>query len=163
MRVYLASPLGFSEATRSYLDDLVALLKRHGFDVFDPWSQGYNQLIAEADSVPDAERRLAKLAEANREIGEGNEKGIRSCDSMVAVLDGVDVDSGTASEIGFAYGLGQRILGLRADFRHIGDNEAAVVNLQVQYWIEASGGSIVSSLEELDKALASGVLAKATP
>jgi nucleoside 2-deoxyribosyltransferase len=69
------------------------------------------------------------------------------------VLDGVDVDSGTASEIAFAYALGKRVFGLRTDFRLTGDNEAALVNLQVRYWIDASGGSAVTSLGALRTAV----------
>lgn len=39
---------------------------------------------------------------------------------MVAVLDGADVDSGTAWEIGYAYAKGKPVLGLRTDFRTLG-------------------------------------------
>lgn len=38
------------------------------------------------------------------------------CSSAFAVLDGVDVDSGTAWEIGYAYARGKPIIGLRTDF-----------------------------------------------
>ena len=62
---------------------------------------------------------------------------------MLAVLDGTDVDSGTASEIGYAYAKGKPMVGYRGDFRLSSDNEGGVVNLQVQYFILTSGGSIV--------------------
>ena len=68
---------------------------------------------------------------------------------MIAILDGVDVDSGTAAEIGYAHALGKRVYGLRTDFRLAGDNHGAIVNLQVQYFIEASGGTIVSTVADL--------------
>jgi nucleoside 2-deoxyribosyltransferase len=87
------------------------------------------------------------------QIAAQNEAAIRACDLVVAVLDGVDVDSGTASEIGFAYGLGKRSYGLRTDMRLAGDNLGATVNLQVQYWIEASGGAIFARAEDLITAL----------
>ena len=67
----------------------------------------------------------------------------------MAILDGVDVDSGTASEIGYAFARNKYIEGLRTDWRLTGDNEGSVVNLQVQYFIEASGGSIHRSRENL--------------
>ena len=69
------------------------------------------------------------------------------------MLDGTDVDSGTASEIGFAFALGMPIVGFRTDLRATGDNEAAVVNLQVEYFIRASGGTIVTSLDAAVAAL----------
>ncbi len=72
---------------------------------------------------------------------------------MIAVLDGVDVDSGTAAEIGYAFGIGKLIVGYRGDFRLSADNEGSTVNLQVEYFIRKSGGSIVTRLEDLALAL----------
>ncbi len=83
-----------------------------------------------------------------------NDRAIRECHVVVAVLDGADVDSGTASEIGFAYALGKRIYGYRGDLRSTGDNEGSIVNLQVEYWIENSGGCIVTNLTALRQRLA---------
>ena len=83
-------------------------------------------------------------------IGRANADNIRACDGVVAVLDGVDVDSGTAAEIGFAYALGKWIAGLRTDFRQTGENEAAVVNLQVRHFIDASGGTLVTTIDDLE-------------
>jgi len=39
------------------------------------------------------------------------------CDMVVALLDGADVDSGVAFEIGYARGLGKPVLGVRTDYR----------------------------------------------
>jgi hypothetical protein len=39
------------------------------------------------------------------------------------VLDGLELDSGTVSEIGFAAALGKKCYGLRTDFRNSGDFE----------------------------------------
>ena len=49
-------------------------------------------------------------------VAQANEESIRACDMVLAVLDGVDVDSGTASEMGFAFALGKRVHGLRTDY-----------------------------------------------
>ena len=47
-------------------------------------------------------------------------------------------------------GLGDKVInGLRTDFRRSGENDGVLVNLQVQYWIEASGGKIITSLSDL--------------
>ena len=69
------------------------------------------------------------------------------------MLDGTDVDSGTAAEIGYAFAKGKRIVGYRGDFRLSADNEGSLVNLQVEYFIHASGGRIVSSIKQLAPAL----------
>ena len=58
------------------------------------------------------------------------------------------MDSGTAAEIGYACAKDKPILGYRGDFRLSADNEGAMVNLQVEYFIRASGGDIVASLAD---------------
>jgi nucleoside 2-deoxyribosyltransferase len=83
---------------------------------------------------------VAQLKILNHQIAERNRQAIESGDVVVAVLDGPDVDSGTASEIGFAFACGKTIFGYRGDIRLTGENQATLVNLQVQYWIEESGG-----------------------
>ncbi|MDQ3540451.1 MAG: nucleoside 2-deoxyribosyltransferase, partial [Chloroflexota bacterium] len=98
------------------------------------------------DSVSE---RNQKLAEINQQIGHLNREAIDTCDALFAVLDGVDVDSGTASEIGYAFARGKICYGLRTDFRLAGDNHGAIVNLQVEYFIRESGGDIVTSADRL--------------
>lgn len=64
--------------------------------------------------------------------------GIDSCDFVLANIDGCDADSGTAWEIGYAYGKGIRIIGYRTDFRNRGDDGAGNLMLtkSVSYLIE---------------------------
>ena len=73
----------------------------------------------------------------NLEMGATNRAAIDAADAVVAVLDGVDVDSGTAAEIGYAFARGKLIVGYRGDFRLSADNEGSIVNLQVEYFIRA--------------------------
>jgi nucleoside 2-deoxyribosyltransferase len=70
---------------------------------------------------------------------------------VFAVLDGTDVDSGTAAEIGYAFAKGKPILGYRGDFRLSADNDGSIVNLQVEYFIRASGGTIIVLDKPTDK------------
>ena len=86
------------------------------------------------------------------EIARANHAAIDRCDALVAVLDGADVDSGTAAEVGYAFARRKPIVGYRGDVRLSADNEGAVVNLQVEYFIHESGGCIVRSLAELSDA-----------
>ena len=69
------------------------------------------------------------------------------------MLDGPDVDSGTAAEIGWAAARQCPVVGLRTDFR-LADHEAAPVNLQVEDFITVSGGALVTSLPAAVAALA---------
>ncbi len=153
--VYLASPLGFAESTRRFMDQLKPLLARY-VTVRNPWDDPTAAHdLQRADAILDRNARLAALGQVNAAIARRNEDAIRAADAVLAVLDGVDVDSGTAAEIGFAYALGKRVDGLRTDLRRTGENEAAVVNLQVRYFIDASGGTLVTSLATLETLLTS--------
>jgi nucleoside 2-deoxyribosyltransferase len=80
--LYLAGPL-FSEAERSWLDELAARLRAEGFDCFLPHEQ-FREL---ADVTVEHVYRI-------------DTEGLRSANALVAWLDGPMVDDGTACEIG---------------------------------------------------------------
>ncbi|WP_207063894.1 nucleoside 2-deoxyribosyltransferase [Motiliproteus sp. SC1-56] len=154
MKIYLAGPLGFSEAGRHFhRNELVPRLEGRGYRLLDPWVLGDSPALQEALALTDLNQQRSRLREINREIGRGNAEAILAADLVLAVLDGTDVDSGTAAEIGFAYAREKPVLGYRGDFRYACDNLGSRVNLQVEYFIEASGGVLVDSLEALLAAL----------
>src|SRR5690606_23805523 len=107
----------------------------------DPWSLTDPDEIARAA----AEDRHGAMA---LEIGRRNIAAIRSSRLLAANLDGQEVDSGTAAEIGYAAALGIRCFGLRSDLRQAGEH-GVPVNLQVAALVEHSGGRIAGSLTEL--------------
>ena len=112
--VYLAAPL-FSEAELDFNRKLRDEIKRAGFKVFLPQEDSNN----------------IKDEKARQKIIFGkNEAAIINSDIIVAVIDGTDVDSGTAWEIGFAYARGKPIFGLRTDFRTLGIE--GTVNLMIE-------------------------------
>jgi nucleoside 2-deoxyribosyltransferase len=154
-RIYLASPLGFAASTRGFMIETIARLSNVVI-VLNPWDDTSSAADFErAQALTDINARREAFHRINLGIGAKNEHLIRSADLLVAVLDGVDVDSGTAGEMGFAYGLGKPVYGLRTDFRVTGDNEAAGINLQLRYFIERSGGSYLTSVDDLLTALRS--------
>jgi nucleoside 2-deoxyribosyltransferase len=149
MKVYLASPLGFAESTRHFMVELKSRLSAV-VDVLNPWDdQRFAADIMRAPAIIDPFERRALYTKINNGLGGKNAESIRDANGLVAVLDGIDVDSGTAAEIGYAFALGKRIYGLRTDFRLTGENEVSVVNLQVRYFIDESGGTLVTTIEEL--------------
>jgi nucleoside 2-deoxyribosyltransferase len=149
LKFYLASPLGFAESTRSFMDDLIDSLSQT-IDVVNPWDeQRFEELLINATAIPDYDDRAAAFHQINLEIGESNVDKIEQCDGVIAILDGVDVDSGTASEIGFASARGKLVHGLRTDFRLASDNIGSIVNLQVEYFIKTSGGQIYTKVDDL--------------
>ncbi len=152
--VYVASPYGFSEAGRFfYYTTLLPIIKDRGFKILDPWELTPKDIINSAIDFPYGEAKREKWKEVNEIIGSNNVEAIKTADLILAVLDGVDVDSGTAAEIGFGSALGKLILGYRGDFRLSADNDGSMVNLQVEYFIRKSGGTIVTNLNDLRKEL----------
>jgi nucleoside 2-deoxyribosyltransferase len=141
-RVYVAGPGGFDAAGRAWHRRVCEQLTVAGFDVLDPWVASASE-FASAFAEP-AGTRVDALRRANRAAGATNAAMIRDAQAILALLDGADVDSGTASEIGYAAALQVVVVGYRTDWRTSGDNDAAVVNLQLEYFIESSGGVVVS-------------------
>ena len=52
--------------------------------------------------------------------------------AVVALLDGTQVDDGTAWEIGYAYAKGIPVIGIRTDFRKSGDTQHPCVNAMIK-------------------------------
>jgi nucleoside 2-deoxyribosyltransferase len=154
MKIYMASPLGFSEVGRAFYNGtLIPEVKRLGFEVIDPWVLTDQAKIDAVLKLPYGQEKRDAWRRLNPEIGGNNRAGIDRADMVLAVLDGVDVDSGTAAEIGYAFAKGKPILGYRGDFRLSADNDGSIVNLQVEYFIRQSGGDIITALANLAPAL----------
>jgi nucleoside 2-deoxyribosyltransferase len=151
--VYVASPLGFALPSRIfYARTLLPALRGNGLQISDPWhvSDIDRALMNPSGTLS---QRTEALTDFNRRVGRRNERMIRACNGVFAVLDGSDVDSGTASEIGFAAALGKPIVGWRSDMRLTGDNEASIVNLQVAYFVLRTGGVVTRDLDAAITAL----------
>jgi nucleoside 2-deoxyribosyltransferase len=142
-RCYVASPLGFTEAGRDYYVKVFLPALADVVTPVDPWT-------------------LSDPTDAPLEIGRRNADAITSCQLLAAHLDGQEVDSGTAAEIGYAAAKGLRCFGLRTDLRESGEPGVAV-NLQVEHFIVASGGRIATSLDDLVDALSSAATSPPAP
>jgi len=120
MRVYLAGPL-FTMAERrfmAHLRDLAGAIP----GVFALWP---GDLFAEAE--------LAAMGPgAKTHIFQGCAAALAGCDLAVAMLDGTQVDDGTAWEIGYAYARGLPVWGVRTDFRSAGDTAHSLVNCMIE-------------------------------
>lgn len=114
MKIYFASPL-FSNMERIYNADVVSRIRSQypDVEVYLPQEQGdINDKSSYADSV-----MIAKL----------DTQELLSSDLLIAVLDGITVDAGVASEIGVAYQAGIPVLGLYTDSRQEGfDNKEKI-------------------------------------
>lgn len=152
MKLYLAAPFGFSEAGRYYVQhQLRPHFQALGHRLIDPFDPPNRSEIDRISQMSPGVERLDAWKAMNPIIGRQNRESIDVADAVFAILDGVDVDSGTASEVGYAFAKGKRIWGYRGDFRLSADNEGSIVNLQVEHFIVASGGRIFTRLEDVTK------------
>lgn len=137
MKIYLAGAL-FSEADRDWLSGLKRRMEGIGEDVTLIWPY---ELIThqEVHSLgQEGKLEIFRICKAH----------LDKVDMLVAVLDGPQVDDGTAWEIGYFYcKYSDRlpIIGIRTDFRNTGETRLSTVNAM----IEGSCDRIVSSSEEL--------------
>jgi len=141
LRCYVASPLGFTEAGRLWAEQVYLPALATVVEPVDPWA------LTSAEEVA-AAARAGRDRELALEIGRRNLAVIRGADRLVALIDGQEVDSGTAAEIGYAAALGKRCDALRTDLRQAGEPGVAV-NLQVESLVVESGGAVVRSLDDL--------------
>ena len=140
-RVYLAGPL-FTQAERRWNESLATALEAAGIEVLLPQKMA-GELIEKMGTV-DEHAICAMAVEA-----------VSGADMVLAVLDGADVDSGTAFECGVAFTREIPIVGLRTDFRKGGDGSSNV-NLmlsaschQIVYLDSLTETSISETVERL--------------
>jgi nucleoside 2-deoxyribosyltransferase len=155
-KVYVASPYGFTDSGVEFMGKImIPSIERASFQVLNPWkySEEVARQIDEIKSTKDIVKQIELWKNLNIEIGRNNETMINASQIVVAVLDGPDVDSGVAAEIGYAYALGKKIVGYRSDIRLTGDNIGAKVNVQIEHFIHNSQGEIVTNIHDLKDAL----------
>lgn len=127
--VYVAGPL-FDEGERWWIETVERTIVDCGFRTFLPHRDN-----------PE------KTADNTREIFINDKTAIDRCDLVVANLNGMTTDDGTAWELGYSFALGRYQIGLHTDWRSRFPNE--VVNLM----IEESVDVLIRSLDELPAAL----------
>jgi len=66
------------------------------------------------------------------ELGYIVSEDIKNADKVIALLDGVPVDCRTSWDVGVAFGLGKPILGIRTDFRTLGNFQDQKIDLMVE-------------------------------
>ncbi len=130
-RLYLAAPL-FSEAERSFNTSVARLLNTHLFEVHLPQEAG-------DDSDTRGTREQERLFNLNK-------TALEDSDIIIAVVEGADVDSGTAWEMGYAFALGKPVIALRTDFRRVGHHEHVNLMLEQSAKVVGSTGELLAAL-----------------
>lgn len=117
--IYVAGPL-FTIQDREFLIKIRNMIRNLGCDTFLP----------QEDNNDNANGRKTETTQAKlKNIFRNDYKAIDRADAVIALLDGVPIDCGTAWEIGYAFAKGKPILGYRTDFRVLGNFDNQRIDL----------------------------------
>lgn len=156
MNGYLANGL-FSLGDR-LINERIAERVREAIDGIDLYVPQENDAINDKDAFADSSM-----------IAQADVDKLTHSDFLIAVIDGVEIDSGVAAEIGVAYALGKPIYALYTDVRQHGrsnqkkldalmsdgtENQFMYRNLFVVGLIKTSGGGIYNDVSALIEAVA---------
>jgi len=123
VKLYFAGPL-FTTPERTWNAEVTAALRAAGHEVFLPQEQ---------EPGRDGAGIFAT------DVG-----GIDWADGVVAIMDGPDPDSGTAWEVGYAFGVRKPILLIRTDLRTLAGNAGdynAMLTQAATIRVDAPAGS----------------------
>jgi nucleoside 2-deoxyribosyltransferase len=129
LRAYVAGPL-FDDGERWWIETVERVVAEEGFVTFLP----------HRDNPPKDRFNV-------RQIFDNDRRGVDECDVVVASLNGIITDDGTAWELGYAFAKGKFLIGLHTDWRRRFEHE--VVNLM----LECSLDRLVHNLDDLRAAL----------
>jgi len=152
MKIYLSAPL-FTQVERKWNRMLAAALEERieGAEVILPQDFKFSDSFNRPQDFP-------KLFRACVDSLEG-------ADLVVAVLDGPDVDSGTAFEVGYAYARNIPVIGIRTDYRKSQDRGLNLVlaqactellramsfNEDLNQLVKDLSGKILAGLRKIEK------------
>jgi nucleoside 2-deoxyribosyltransferase len=126
-KIFLAGPF-FSEAEKRFNSEIIRRLRREGYDVWAP------------QEAPFLTQGLTK---EKKTIFQIDTTHLSEADIIVAVLDGKDVDSGTAFEIGLGHAQRKKIIGIKTDYRAFSKLE------EINLMIESSLHALCDSIDQL--------------
>ena len=114
-KIYLAAPL-FSQVERMWNRRLAAAIQSElpAIEMILPQDFRVKGKFNDPEHFTDLYRRCVHMLEQSS--------------ALVAILDGADVDSGVAFEVGLANGKGIPVIGIRTDYRN---GQAMGVNLMI--------------------------------
>ena len=113
MKIYIASPL-FTPEEKQLINQVAGVLHQHGFETYLPMEHG----------VPDAwSYTNAVWAKKMFDLDVG---AIDECDAVLCIYYGMNSDSGTSWEVGYAYGTGKPVV-----IYHAYDTEIEIGSLMI--------------------------------
>ena len=137
-RIYIAGPL-FSHAELRFNELVNEFVEKKGYSTFFPQRDG-NKL---ADLLHNGESK----EKSTNIIFDLDVEEIKKSDILLLILDGRVPDEGACVELGIAYALNKKCIGLKTDSRYLMDN------LDNPLILGALRGKIAKNIEDLEKFL----------
>lgn len=132
--IYFAAPL-FSEGEQDFNEKVKNYIIECNLTVYLPQENNDDEKVnTQSDKL---------------KIFDKNVQALDNSKIVIAVIDGADIDSGTAWEIGHAYGKGKPIIALVTDFRKQGDYESINLMIEESTIVVHNITSLLSELEKL--------------
>lgn len=126
--VYISGPL-FTPAERSYLEQIDSLCQKIGLSTYLPHR--------DAGFGPASEKQAKHYFDQDLWM-------LQNSHCVVAVINGADIDSGTAWEIGFSYSSGKHLIGIREDIRDVEINPMLICTLILTRSLEELHSELVT-------------------
>lgn len=143
--VYLAGPL-FSDQDREMLLNVEKAFIGLGIACFLPHREVGDLSVLKSEFGEESARQY---------VFDSDVSGVKNCTVLCALLDGADVDSGTAAEMGFAHAIGKPVFGLCTDRVRRGRTINNVI-----WGLCAGGHRIHCSVNEMVTAVVEALLRK---
>ena len=108
-KIYIAGPL-FNVHEKKYLEDIAEVLEGANFDCFLPHR--------DQTGIDPEELKNNEMSQETKDIiFQTDIEALKVADLIVALVTGQDIDSGTASEIGFMYANNKPVIAITAEER----------------------------------------------
>ena len=135
-KIYIAGPL-FNVHEKKYLEEIAEVLEGKGYDCFLPHR--------DQTGIDPEELKNNDMSQSTKDIiFQTDVQALNESDLVVALVTGQDIDSGTASEIGFMYANNKPVIALTAE-------ERRYMNLFTAGMFSSTVQNIGDLLEEINK------------
>jgi len=135
-KIYIAGPL-FNAHEKKYLEDIAEVLEGTDFDCFLPHR--------DQTGIDPEELKNNEMSQETKDIiFQTDIEALKGADLIVALVTGQDIDSGTASEIGFMFANNKPVLAITAE-------ERRYRNLFTEGMFTSSVSNVEDLLDEINK------------
>lgn len=152
-KIYFASPL-FTEMEQTYNSAIVTKLRQAFSEEVEIYLPQENAAINDKSNYANS-----------IQIAEGDNAHLEKADILIAILDGVTIDAGVASEIGYFYSMNKPIIGVYSDIRQgaganaekiqaldeVAESPFSYINLYTVGLVKKRGKVVRSSTELIDE------------